>query len=59
MLGENYMFKKKYLIAFILILAALIGGCGNKNSSESKVSAKKTTNPIVTIEMEDGAKIKI
>lgn len=53
------MFKKKYLIAFILIIAALIGGCGNKNSSESKGNSKKTTNPIVTIEMEDGAKIKI
>lgn len=61
------MFKKKYLIALVLTLVMLISGCGKKSEAVSKDTSSKTstqssettTNPVVTIEMEDGAKIKV
>jgi len=64
------MFRKKYFIVFILLLSILLGGCKSQTTSKSptvkpvkpvETSSKKVvakSNPIVTIEMEDGAKIK-
>lgn len=62
------MFRKKYFIVCILLLATLIVGCMSETASKSPTvkptdistkSLESKTNPIVTIEMEDGAKIKI
>ena len=64
------MFKKKFFIAIVLIVTILIGGCGSASSSSSsdedkastgstETTNKDTSKPIVTIEMEDGAKIKV
>ncbi len=65
------MFKKKLFIAMVLIITILISGCGSassSSSSEDKANTgsvetsdkdKDTSKPIVTIEMEDGAKIKV
>ena len=66
------MFKKRYFVPLVLVLMAFtMGGCKSQTSSTDtevtpKVAApsttattKNTVKPIVTIEMEDGAKIKI
>ena len=67
------MFKKKYFIILMLLFTILFSSCGSKDSSSSKDSNNKskndsskttsddksTQNPVVTIEMEDGANIKI
>ena len=61
------MFRKKYLIVCILLLSILMGGCKSQTISKSSTDKPTETgtkslvdkrNPIVTIEMEDGAKIK-
>ena len=67
------MFKKKYFIAFTLtLLVLMIGGCKSQTSSTPEPAkkapevvapktdtVKNTVKPVVTIEMEDGTKIKI
>ena len=61
------MFIKKYILVFVLLLSVFMVAC--KKEATPKVPATPTetstkslsdkTNPVVTIEMEDGAKIKI
>ena len=69
------MFKKKYFITLVSVLMVLVmGGCASKTSSTSSTTSadtketpavvapstvKNTVKPVVTIVMEDGAKIKI
>ena len=66
------MFKKRYFVPLVLVLMAFtMGGCKSQTSStdtavtpkvvtpSTTATTKNTVKPIVTIEMEDGAKIKI
>jgi peptidyl-prolyl cis-trans isomerase B (cyclophilin B) len=62
------MFRKKYFIVCFLLLSMFMVGCKSETISKSSTdkptesttkSSVNKTSPIVTIEMENGAKIKI
>lgn len=54
------MKKVKYFMAIIMVFMLMFSGCKAKTSStEAANGGSSATNPVVTIEMEDGAKIKV
>jgi peptidyl-prolyl cis-trans isomerase B (cyclophilin B) len=61
------MFRKKYFIVSILLLSVFMVACKKEATPKTPATPIETstkslsdkTNPVVTIEMEDGAKIKI
>lgn len=61
------MFRKKYFLVFILLLSVFAVACKKEATPKAPATPTETntkslsdkTNPVVTIEMEDGAKIKI